>query len=120
MCKRFRYTGVLLSNKQSIRFCLDPRQFFEKSCFQSAVKHRHCFVPLNSAVPISHGELEDEEIVSKATLIWRAIKLPIYSVALVPLSVSSKLFYVDCNIVGFDIEMYELVFKFISLGSALC
>jgi len=31
---------------------------------------------------------ETEEDISKETLIWRAIKLPIYSVALVPLTVS--------------------------------
>lgn len=31
---------------------------------------------------------EKEEDVSKATLIWRAIKLPIYTVALIPIAVS--------------------------------
>uniref|UniRef100_A0A803R3B3 Uncharacterized protein n=1 Tax=Cannabis sativa TaxID=3483 RepID=A0A803R3B3_CANSA len=34
-------------------------------------------------------EEDKEENISKATLIWRAIKLPIYSVALVPLTVGS-------------------------------
>lgn len=34
------------------------------------------------------NEEEKENAVSKATLIWRAAKLPIYSVALVPLTVS--------------------------------
>ncbi|KAF7851092.1 hypothetical protein BT93_L4553 [Corymbia citriodora subsp. variegata] len=33
-------------------------------------------------------ELAKEDDISMATLIWRAIKLPIYSVALVPLTVS--------------------------------
>lgn len=37
----------------------------------------------------AHGsELAKEDDISMATLIWRAIKLPIYSVALVPLTVS--------------------------------
>jgi len=37
-----------------------------------------------------NSDIEDEgrKDVSQATLIWRAIKLPIYSVALVPLTVS--------------------------------
>ena len=34
---------------------------------------------------------ESGEDVPKATLIWRAVKLPIYSVALVPLTVSFSL-----------------------------
>lgn len=33
-------------------------------------------------------EDKKDEDISKATLIWRAVKLPIYSVALVPLTVS--------------------------------
>lgn len=38
---------------------------------------------------------EGKEEVSKATLIWRAIKLPIYSVALVPLTVGSAAAYLQ-------------------------
>ncbi|KAH9697650.1 2-carboxy-1,4-naphthoquinone phytyltransferase [Citrus sinensis] len=37
----------------------------------------------------------NEEDVSRATLIWRAIKLPIYSVALVPLTVGSAAAYLQ-------------------------
>lgn len=37
----------------------------------------------------NHEEDKDENI-SKATLIWRAIKLPIYFVAVIPLTVSSS------------------------------
>ncbi|KAH9658086.1 2-carboxy-1,4-naphthoquinone phytyltransferase [Citrus sinensis] len=37
----------------------------------------------------------NEEDVSRATLIWRAIKLPIYSVALVPLTVGSATAYLQ-------------------------
>lgn len=38
---------------------------------------------------------EKEENISQATLIWRAIKLPIYSVALVPLTVSLEV--INCR-----------------------
>ncbi|CAB4289712.1 unnamed protein product [Prunus armeniaca] len=41
-----------------------------------------------------HEENKDEPI-SKATLIWRAVKLPIYSVALVPLTVGSAAAYLQ-------------------------
>lgn len=42
----------------------------------------------------------DEDGVSRATLLWRAAKLPIYSVALVPLSVGS-------GFLGFDFALGE-------------
>ncbi|XP_038708636.1 2-carboxy-1,4-naphthoquinone phytyltransferase, chloroplastic isoform X2 [Tripterygium wilfordii] len=41
------------------------------------------------------SEEEKEEEVGKATLIWRAIKLPIYSVALVPLTVGGATAYMQ-------------------------
>jgi len=44
-------------------------------------------VELSLSVIGDSGE-ETEEDISKETLIWRAIKLPIYSVAFVPLTVS--------------------------------
>ncbi|KAK9110737.1 hypothetical protein Sjap_018797 [Stephania japonica] len=45
------------------------------------------------------SRVEDEEAsVSRATLAWRAIKLPIYSVALVPLSVGSAAAYLQAGI----------------------
>ncbi|PIA55156.1 hypothetical protein AQUCO_00800112v1 [Aquilegia coerulea] len=43
-------------------------------------------------------ELEEIEEISKATLIWRAIKLPIYSVALVPLCVGSAAAYLQAGV----------------------
>lgn len=50
---------------------------------------------LSEADAITHGSeldvLPPEEELSQTTLIWRAIKLPIYSVAVIPLSVSSFL-----------------------------
>lgn len=51
--------------------------------------HSQAFLP-NRAHDIDTSlEEESEEEISKATLLWRAIKLPIYSVALVPLTVST-------------------------------
>ncbi|KAL1366144.1 hypothetical protein HN51_014024 [Arachis hypogaea] len=41
------------------------------------------------------GEEQFEDSVSRRTLIWRAIKLPIYSVALVPLTVGSAAAYMQ-------------------------
>uniref|UniRef100_A0A2P2LI71 Uncharacterized protein n=1 Tax=Rhizophora mucronata TaxID=61149 RepID=A0A2P2LI71_RHIMU len=45
----------------------------------------------------THGE-EKKEQVTKATLIWRAIKLPIYSVALVPLTVGAAVAYLQTGL----------------------
>ncbi|KAJ4847147.1 hypothetical protein Tsubulata_037731 [Turnera subulata] len=39
-----------------------------------------------------HGDKQEEDV-KRATLIWRAVKLPIYSVALVPLTVGSSAAY---------------------------
>lgn len=58
------------------------------------VQRRHQRVCCNGIVELtSSSRFEDvgeeiEEDISMETLIWRAIKLPIYSVALVPLTVS--------------------------------
>ncbi|KAK1566871.1 hypothetical protein Q3G72_011351 [Acer saccharum] len=97
-----RYPGVLHSSKQSLQFCFNARIFFEKTSNRthSEIKQRCRCLPPNSkdksdfsALPNTH---EDEaEDVSRATLIWRAIKLPIYSVALVPLSVGAAATYLQ-------------------------
>ncbi|XP_042007580.1 2-carboxy-1,4-naphthoquinone phytyltransferase, chloroplastic-like [Salvia splendens] len=42
-----------------------------------------------------HSEEEREEDISKATLIWRAIKLPMYTVALIPIAVGSAAAYLE-------------------------
>ncbi|KAF7112830.1 hypothetical protein RHSIM_RhsimUnG0187900 [Rhododendron simsii] len=46
----------------------------------------------------STSEVKTEEYISRATLIWRAIKLPIYSVALVPLTVGSAAAYLQTGL----------------------
>ncbi|KAL1534349.1 glutathione S-conjugate-exporting ATPase Abc4 [Salvia divinorum] len=42
-----------------------------------------------------HSEEGEEEDVSKATLIWRAVKLPMYTVALIPITVGSAAAYLE-------------------------
>ncbi|XP_068469829.1 2-carboxy-1,4-naphthoquinone phytyltransferase, chloroplastic isoform X2 [Phaseolus vulgaris] len=54
-------------------------------------------VELSLSVIGDSGE-ETEEDISKETLIWRAIKLPIYSVAFVPLTVGSAAAYLATGI----------------------
>uniref|UniRef100_I1LX60 Uncharacterized protein n=1 Tax=Glycine max TaxID=3847 RepID=I1LX60_SOYBN len=54
-------------------------------------------VELSPSVNEDVGE-ESEEDISKETLIWRAIKLPIYSVAFVPLTVGSAAAYLQTGI----------------------
>ncbi|KAG5526041.1 hypothetical protein RHGRI_032362 [Rhododendron griersonianum] len=46
----------------------------------------------------STSEVKTEEYISRATLIWRAIKLPIYCVALVPLTVGSAAAYLQTGL----------------------
>ncbi|KAH6789954.1 UbiA prenyltransferase family protein [Perilla frutescens var. frutescens] len=43
----------------------------------------------------TNREEEEEKDVSKATLIWRAIKLPMYTVALIPITVGSAAAYLE-------------------------
>ncbi|KAJ0254589.1 2-carboxy-1,4-naphthoquinone phytyltransferase [Hirschfeldia incana] len=45
------------------------------------------------------SKLNQEEEIPKATLIWRAVKLPIYSVALVPLTVGASAAYLETGLV---------------------
>ncbi|KAF8079494.1 hypothetical protein N665_1024s0021 [Sinapis alba] len=45
------------------------------------------------------GKLYEEEEIPKAKLIWRAVKLPIYSVALVPLTVGASAAYLETGLV---------------------
>ena len=71
---------------------------------QLQVKRRHPqqHVPRPGGAELSSASFEDEveEDVSKETLIWRAIKLPMYSVALVPLTVSIRTLYPACSLLS--------------------
>ncbi|KAK8921619.1 hypothetical protein KSP39_PZI020704 [Platanthera zijinensis] len=64
----------------------------------TAIAHRHlptlqCSSHSPAGNPIPAKEKGEQNEVSRPTLIWRAIKLPIYSVALVPLTVGSAAAY---------------------------
>lgn len=79
---------------------------FHRRCggrFQVERWHRYQHVSCARGVELSSSSIEDagedcEEHTSKETLIWRAIKLPIYSVALVPLTVGSAAAYLQTGI----------------------
>ncbi|KAJ8510387.1 hypothetical protein OPV22_000821 [Ensete ventricosum] len=64
---------------------------------------------ISSAEAVGKG---DEDGVSRATLLWRAAKLPIYSVALVPLSVGCAAAYLQSGL--FSLKRY-LVLLFASV-----
>ncbi|XP_039037929.1 2-carboxy-1,4-naphthoquinone phytyltransferase, chloroplastic-like [Hibiscus syriacus] len=59
--------------------------------------HQQHIVP-NITSDISDGTRQEHNDVLKATLIWRAIKLPIYSVALVPLTVGGAAAYLQTGL----------------------
>jgi hypothetical protein len=82
-----------LDSKRSSCFFHNGRQLYQRTYIrQLKFKKRHQSqqVILDSKADYSGttNEEEKEDAVSKATLMWRAAKLPIYSVALVPLTVS--------------------------------
>ncbi|KAK7400341.1 hypothetical protein VNO78_11547 [Psophocarpus tetragonolobus] len=60
-------------------------------------QHVSCARGVESSLSSVVGEETDEDI-SKGTLIWRAIKLPIYSVAFIPLTVGSAAAYLQTGI----------------------
>lgn len=57
-----------------------------RTCFKNGEEH------------LDTNDVKKEEDISRATLIWRAIKLPIYSVALVPLTVGSAAAYLQTGL----------------------
>ncbi|KAE9613453.1 putative 1,4-dihydroxy-2-naphthoate polyprenyltransferase [Lupinus albus] len=62
-------------------------------------RHSYQHVPRATGAELSPTSFENfGEDISKGTLIWRAIKLPIYSVALVPLTVGSAAAYLQTGI----------------------
>ncbi|KAK8627015.1 hypothetical protein V6N13_134644 [Hibiscus sabdariffa] len=60
--------------------------------------HHHQHIVPNNAADISGDTLQEHNDVPKTTLIWRAIKLPIYSVALVPLTVGGAAAYLQTGL----------------------
>lgn len=75
------------------RFQLQTRQHY----------HLHVCCAGEAELSSSSSSFEDvgQEDISMETLIWRAIKLPIYSVALVPLTVS---FSINTNLPFFSLH----------------
>ncbi|KAJ4716857.1 1,4-dihydroxy-2-naphthoate polyprenyltransferase, chloroplastic-like protein [Melia azedarach] len=98
-----RYPGVLFSSTQSSYFWLSTRNFFQNTYTRHQVfKQQDRYQQFHSKGKADYsGSMHDQENkddVSRATLIWRAIKLPIYSVALVPLTVGSAAAYLQMGI----------------------
>ncbi|KAL9417294.1 hypothetical protein AB3S75_040300 [Citrus x aurantiifolia] len=95
-----RYPGVLFSPRQSSYFCVSAKNIFRKTCRRELEFKQQCHHALfrskdKADFSSSMHHQANEEDVSRATLIWRAIKLPIYSVALVPLTVGSAAAYLQ-------------------------
>ncbi|XP_050381766.1 2-carboxy-1,4-naphthoquinone phytyltransferase, chloroplastic [Argentina anserina] len=61
---------------------------------------RHCTRASGNDADLGsfHAEGDKKQSVSKATLIWRAVKLPIYSVAFIPLTVGSAAAYLETGL----------------------
>ncbi|KAJ0981407.1 hypothetical protein J5N97_009662 [Dioscorea zingiberensis] len=58
------------------------------------ISRQHCLPASQSSIPEPTPKAE----ISRATLLWRAVKLPIYSVAFVPLTVGSSAAYLETGI----------------------
>ncbi|KAK4271296.1 hypothetical protein QN277_020007 [Acacia crassicarpa] len=86
--------------------CNVEGEFYGRYRSQLLVKRRHwlrhvlCTVKADLSFSSSEEETgsEVEEKIPKGVLIWRAIKLPIYSVALVPLTVGSAAAYLQTGL----------------------
>ncbi|PPR84427.1 hypothetical protein GOBAR_AA36287 [Gossypium barbadense] len=72
--------------------------YFTNQCDLIRCQHQQHVFPNNIAHISADGTHQDPNDVSKATLIWRAIKLPIYSVALVPLTVGGAVAYLQTGL----------------------
>uniref|UniRef100_A0A5B6YM51 1,4-dihydroxy-2-naphthoate polyprenyltransferase n=1 Tax=Davidia involucrata TaxID=16924 RepID=A0A5B6YM51_DAVIN len=94
--------------KRSSRCCHSTRRFFKRTCIKQPKvdqQHRHQQTLKSRAKHFdnAYGKEEGDDI-SKAALIWRAVKLPIYSVALVPLTVGSAAAYLQTGL--FSVRRY--------------
>lgn len=92
------YPGALTSNasKKSSLCCCTAQNFvcgsrISRLEFKKGIQCWRAFSGSIANYADKSHEGETGEDVPKATLIWRAVKLPIYSVALVPLTVSFSL-----------------------------
>lgn len=97
------YPGARTSNasKKSLMCCCTAQNFvcgirISRLEFKKGIQCWRAFSGSIANYADNAHENESGEDVPKATLIWRAVKLPIYSVALVPLTVSFA-FYLVAN-----------------------
>ncbi|KAJ6860236.1 hypothetical protein NC651_036559 [Populus alba x Populus x berolinensis] len=99
------YPGALTSNasKKSSLCCCTAQNFvcgirISRLEFKKGVQCWRAFSGSIANYADNAHESESGEDVPKATLIWRAVKLPIYSVALVPLTVGGAAAYLQTGI----------------------
>ncbi|PWA90110.1 ubiA prenyltransferase family [Artemisia annua] len=102
---RFSPLVSLSSNlKSSSWCCFTTRLYFKETHIRHAnICQQRSQLTITKSQPddlnvISTSEDVHEDDISKATLIWRAIKLPIYSVALVPLTVGTAAAYLQTGL----------------------
>ncbi|KAL5551031.1 hypothetical protein UlMin_001207 [Ulmus minor] len=100
--QKFFKRSYLGSESSSIFFCC--AQNFLHSTYRRQLKaiqwnHRpRAFIENQPDTFSTTREEHKEENISRATLIWRAVKLPIYSVALIPLTVGSAAAYLQTGV----------------------
>ncbi|XP_048231765.1 2-carboxy-1,4-naphthoquinone phytyltransferase, chloroplastic isoform X2 [Ricinus communis] len=84
------------ASKRSLHFCCSIEKISSRT-FEIKKRSQCGQVLCKSKTHYNDGTFEEgkEEDISKVTLIWRAIKLPIYSVALVPLTVGGAAAYLQ-------------------------
>lgn len=99
------YPGALTSNasKKSSLCCCTAQIFvcgirISRLEFKKGIQCWRAFSGSIANYAENAHESETREDVPKATLIWRAVKLPIYSVALVPLTVGGAAAYLQTGI----------------------
>lgn len=86
------------TSEGSLHFNSDEQNFSRIGRLKTRCQHQQHVFPNNIAHISADGTHQDQNDVSKATLIWRAIKLPIYSVALVPLTVGGAVAYLQTGL----------------------
>ncbi|XP_050106005.1 2-carboxy-1,4-naphthoquinone phytyltransferase, chloroplastic [Malus sylvestris] len=102
--RRFETLSCFFCNPQKVF----PRREVEvrrqwQHCGQAFVNNKSDYYS-NTTI---HQEEDKEADISKATLTWRAIKLPIYSVALIPLTVGSAAAYLQTGM--FSAQRYSIL-----------
>ncbi|XP_021300542.1 2-carboxy-1,4-naphthoquinone phytyltransferase, chloroplastic isoform X1 [Herrania umbratica] len=91
----------------SLHFCSNDQNFFQIRGLKIRCPTRQQHIFPKCTADISDSSCQEEKDVSKATLIWRAIKLPIYSVALVPLTVGGAVAYLQTGL--FSVRRYLML-----------